>query len=56
MFISFWLEDAETWYDTTEREALIVVWYLVKVRWTVTENKYPTKLYIEYSALESILI
>ena len=55
MFMSFCLEDAETRYDTTEREALAVVRCLAEVRWLVTGSKYPTKLYTDHSALESIL-
>ena len=54
MFMSFRLEDAETRYDTTEREALAVVRCLAEVRWLVTGSEYPTKLYTDHSALESI--
>lgn len=36
LFMSFRLEDAETRYDTTEREALAVVRCLAEVRWLVT--------------------
>ena len=54
IFISFRLEDAETRYDTTEREALAVVRCLAKVRWLVTGSKYLTKLYTDHSALENI--
>lgn len=54
MFMSFRLEDAKTRYDTTEREALVVVRCLAEVRWLVTRSRYPTKLYTDHSALESI--
>lgn len=54
MFMSFCLEDAETRYDTTEREALAVIRCLAEVRWLVTGSEYPTKLYPDYSALKSI--
>ena len=54
MFISFWLENAKTRYDTIEREALAVVRCLAEVRWLVTGSEYPTKLYTDHSALESI--
>ena len=54
MFISFWLEDTETQYNTMEREALAVVQYLAEVWWLVTGSKYPIKFYIDYSALENI--
>ena len=36
MFFFFQLKDAETRYDTTEREALAVVQCLAEVRWLVT--------------------
>ncbi len=54
MFMSFRLEDAETRYDTIEREALAIVRCLAEVRWLVTGSEYPTKLYTNHSALESI--
>ncbi len=54
MFMFFWLKDTETRYDTTEREALAVVRFLAKVRWLVTGSEYPTKLYTDHPALESI--
>lgn len=54
MFMSFWFEDAETRYDTTEREALAAVHYFAKVRWLVTGSEYLTKLYTNHSALENI--
>lgn len=56
IFMSFRLEDVETKYDTTEKEALAVVRCLAKVRWLVTGSEYPTKLYTDHSALESIFI
>lgn len=56
MFMFFRLEDIETRYDTIEKEALAVVRCLAKVRWLVMGSKYPTKLYIDHSALESIFI
>ncbi len=52
MFMSFRLEDAETRYDTTEREALAVVRCLAEVRLLVTRSEYPTKLYTNHSALK----
>ena len=54
MFMSFRLEDAETRYDTIKREALAVVGYLAEVRCFVMGSEYPTKLYTDHSALESI--
>lgn len=54
IFMSFRLEDAETRYGTTEKEALAVVRCLAKVRWLVTGSKYPTKLYTDHSASKSI--
>lgn len=54
MFMSFWLEDAETRYDTIKREALAVVRCLAEVRWFVTKSEYLTKHYTDHSALESI--
>ena len=52
--MSFRLEDTETKYDTIERVALAVVHCLSEVRWFVTGSEYPTKLYTDHSALESI--
>ena len=52
MFMSFRLENAETRYDTTEREALAVVRCLAEVRLMVTGSKYPTKLYTNHSTLK----
>ena len=54
MFMSFRLEDAETRYDSTEREALAVVRCLAEVRWLVMGSEYSTRLYTNHSALESI--
>ncbi len=54
IFMSFGLEDAETRYDTKEKEALAVIRYLAEVRWLVTGSEYPTKLYTDHSALEII--
>ena len=54
IFMSFRFEDAETRYDTTEREALAVVLCLAEVRWLVNGNVYPIKLYTNHSAWESI--
>lgn len=48
MFMSFRLENAETRYTTTEREALAVVRCLAET------SKHPTKIYSDHSALESI--
>lgn len=56
MIMSFRLEDVETQYDITEREAFAVIRCLAEVRWLVIEIKYPTKLYTDHSALESIFI
>lgn len=56
MFVCFRLEDAKTRYNTTEQEALAVVRCLAKIRWLITGSEYPTKLYTDYSALESIFI
>lgn len=55
MFLSFRLSDAETRYNTTEREALAVVRCLAEVRWLVMGSPYPTKLYTDHTALVSIL-
>ena len=52
--MSFCLEDAETRYDTTKKEALAVVRCVAEVRWLVTRSEYPTKLYTNHFALESI--
>lgn len=52
IFISFWLEDAKTQYDTKKQDALAVVQYLAEVWQLVTESKYLTKFYIDYSALK----
>ncbi len=54
MFMSFRLEDTETRYNITEREALAVVRCLAELRWLVTGSEYPTKLYTDHSALECI--
>lgn len=54
MFMSFRFNDAETRYDNTEREALAAVRCLAETRWLVTGSAYPTKLYTDHSALESI--
>ena len=55
MFLSFKLNDAETRYSTTEREALAVVRCLAEVRWLVMGNRHPTKVYTDHIALTSIL-
>lgn len=55
MFLSFRLADAETRYDTTERECLAVVRDFAEVRWLVVGNPYPVLLYTDHQALDSIL-
>lgn len=52
--MSFWFEDVETRYDITKNEAFAVVQGLAEVRWLVIRSDYSTKLYTDYSALESI--
>ena len=56
MFLSFKLEEAETRYSTTEREALAVVRCLAEVKSYVMGHKFPTMIYTDHKALESILV
>lgn len=55
MFISFKLEEAETRYHTTEREALAVVRCMAEVKCFIMGHEYPTMLYTDHQALESIM-
>lgn len=55
LFLSFKLEEAETRYHTTEREALAVVRCLAEVKCYVVGHKYPVMIYTDHMALESIL-
>ena len=55
IFISFKLEEVETRYHTTEREALLVVRCLAEVRCFIIGHAYPVILYTNHQALESIL-
>lgn len=55
MFMSFKLQDAETRYHTTEREALAVVRALAEVRWLVLGSPYPVKIYTDHEALDTII-
>ena len=55
MFMSFKLEEVETRYHTTEREALAVVRCLAEVRCFVMGHAYPVMLYTDHQALETIL-
>lgn len=55
MFMSFKLEEAEVRYHTTEKEALAVVRCLAECRCFVIGHRYPTMLYTDHQALETIL-
>ena len=55
MFMSFKLEEAETRYHTTEREALAVVRCLAEVKWSVMGHLYPTMPYTDHQALETTM-
>ena len=55
MFLSFRLEDRETRYHTTEREALAVVRCLKEVRWLVLGSAHPVLLYTDHQALVTLL-
>ena len=55
MFISFKLEDAETWYSNLEWEALAVIRCLAEVRWMVISSPYPTLVYTNHEALQVLL-
>ena len=55
MFLSFKLEEAETRYHTTEREALAVVRCMAEVKCFVMGHKFPTMIYTDHQALESIM-
>ena len=55
MFMSFKLEEAETRYYTTEREALAVVRCIAEVKCFIIGHEYPTMLYTDHQALESIM-
>ena len=55
MFISFKLEDAETRYSNSEREALAVIRCLAKVRWMVISSLYPILVYTDHEALRVLL-
>ena len=55
MFISFKLEDAETRYSNSEREALAVIRCLAEVRWMVISSPYPVLVYTDHEALRVLL-
>ena len=55
MFISFKLEDPETRYSNSEREALAVVRCLAEVRWMVIALEYPTLVYTDHEVLKVLL-
>ena len=55
MFISFRLEDAETRYSNSEREALAVIRCLAEVRWMIIASEYPTLVYTDHEALKVLL-
>lgn len=55
MFISFKLEDAETRYSNSEREALAVVRCMAEVRWMVISSPYPIFVYTDHEALKVLL-
>ena len=55
MFLSFKLEEAETRYRTTEREVLAVVKCLAEVKYLVIGHKFPTMIYTDHEALETIM-
>ena len=55
MFISFRLEDTETRYSNSEREALAVVRCLAEVRWMVISSPYPIYIYTDHEALRVLL-
>ena len=55
MFLSFRLEEPETRYHTTEREALAVVRCMAEIKCFVMGHRYPTMIYTDHSALESVM-
>ena len=55
MFLSFKLEEVETRYHTTEREALAVVRCLAEVRCNVIGHRFPVMIYSDHKALETVL-
>ena len=55
MFISFKLEDPETRYSNSEREALTMVRCLAEVKWMVVASEYPTLVYTDHEALKVLL-
>ena len=56
MFISFRLEDAETRYANSEREALAVIRCLAEVRWMIIASEPPTLVYTDHEALKVLLM
>ena len=54
MFISFKLEDAETRYSNSEREALVIR-CLAEVCWMVISSPYPTLVYTDHEVLRVLL-
>lgn len=55
MFMSFKLEEPETRYHTTEREALAVVRCMAEAKCFIMGHQFPTMLYTDHQALESIM-
>ena len=54
-FMLFKLEDAETRYSNSEREALAVIRCLAEVRWMVISSSYPTLVYMDHEVLRVLL-
>ncbi len=53
MFLKFSsLQNIETKYDTTQKDAFAVVNYVTKIKKLITRSEYSTKLYIYFSTLE----
>jgi hypothetical protein len=56
MFMSFKLNDTETRYSNIERECLIIMNALTKIKWLVLDNQWKTICYTNHHALNSIMI
>ena len=54
-FLSFRLEDPETHYSNSKREALAMVRCLAEVKWMVMTSLYPTLVYTDHEALKVLL-
>jgi hypothetical protein len=55
MFMSFRLNDVETWYSNIERKCLIIMNALAKIRWLIVNNKWKIICYIDHHVLNSIM-